>query len=75
MKNVADKLFQDKKIRDTLTNAFKCLQQPKATARAVCNVASRQLLNMVLKYSRACAAELLETIRSVKTVEIRNKKR
>ena len=59
-----------------MTNAFKCLQQPeasKATARAVCNVASRQLLNRVLKYRRACAAELLGTIRSVKTVEINNK--
>ena len=74
MKNLADKLFQDKKIqvRNTLTNAFKCLQQPKATTRAVCNVASRQLLNRVLKYRRACAAELLGTIRSVKTVEISN---
>ena len=72
MKNLADKLFQDRKIRDTLTNAFKCLQPKasKATARAVCNVASRQQLNRVLKYRRACAAELLGTIRSVKTVEI-----
>ena len=39
----------------------------------MCNVASRQLLNRVLKYRRACAAELLGTIRSVKTVEINNK--
>ena len=39
----------------------------------MCNVASRQLLNRVLKYRRACAAELLGTIRSVKTVEISNK--
>ena len=39
----------------------------------MCNVASRQLLNRVLKYCRACAAELLGTIRSVKTVEINNK--
>ena len=39
----------------------------------MCNVASRQLLNRVLKYHRACAAELLRTIRSVKTVEIKNK--
>ena len=73
MKNLADKLFQDK---NTLTNAFKCLQQPKAskaTTRAVCNVASRQLLNRVLKYRRACAAELLGNIRSVKTVETSNK--
>ena len=38
----------------------------------MCNVASRQLLNRVLKYRRACAAELLGTIRSVKTVEISN---
>ena len=56
-----------------MTNAFKCLEQPKATARAVCNVAFRQLLNRVLKYHRACAAELLVTIRSVKTVEINYK--
>ena len=58
MKNLADKLFQDRKIRDTLTNAFKCLQPKasKATARAVCNVASRQQLNRVLKYRRACGS-------------------
>ena len=61
MKNLADKLFQDKKTRNALKSGFKCLQQPKATARAVCNVASRQLLNTVLKYRRACAAELLGT--------------
>ena len=43
----------------------------KATTRAVCSVASRKLLNRVLKYRRVCAAELLGTIRSVKTVEMK----